>query len=212
MPLGVSPWIYPVWDCLGFLDLGYFLPHFREVFNYYLIKYFLMSFLFVFFWNSYDLNVGAFNIVPEVSEVVLISFNSFFVFSSLSFISTILSSTSHISLLPLLFYCWFPPEYFWSQLLHYSLLINSFLFLLGQVYHFFMFNFLCSFYFSSILCLLYFFGHICSCLDTCYSFLRQFVFSLISFFNLVNFHFISSWVFVFPFLFWMSKFVIYGVH
>ena len=79
MPWGVSPWVYPVWDSLGFLDLGdYFLPHFREVFNYYLLKYFLMVFLFVFFfWDSYDSNVGAFNIVPEVSEVVLSSFNSF---------------------------------------------------------------------------------------------------------------------------------------
>ena len=38
-----------------------------------------MAFLFVFFfWDSYDLNVGAFNIVPDVSETVLISFNSFF--------------------------------------------------------------------------------------------------------------------------------------
>ena len=96
--LGVSLWIYPVWGSLAFLDLGgYFLPHFREVFNYYLLKYFLMVFLFVFFWDSYDSNVGAFDIVPEVSEVVLISFNSFFSFSlSASFISTILSSTSLI--------------------------------------------------------------------------------------------------------------------
>ena len=85
-----------VWDSQGFLDLGdYFLPHFREVFKYYLLKYFLMAFLFdFFFWNSYDLNVGAFDIVPEVSKVVLISFNSFFL--SASFISTILSSTSLI--------------------------------------------------------------------------------------------------------------------
>ena len=90
---GVSPWVYPVWDSLGFLDLGnYFLPHFREVFNYYLLKYFLMVFLFVFFfWDSYDSNVGAFDIVPEVSEVVLNSLNYFFL--SASFISTILSST-----------------------------------------------------------------------------------------------------------------------
>ena len=83
MCLGVfSPWVNPVWDSLGFLDLGdYFLPHFREVFYYYLLKYFLMVFLFVFFfWDSYDLDVGAFNIVPEVSEIVLISFNSFFFF------------------------------------------------------------------------------------------------------------------------------------
>ena len=38
-----------------------------------------MVFLFVFSWDSYDSNVGAFNMVPEVSEFVLISFNSFFV-------------------------------------------------------------------------------------------------------------------------------------
>ena len=82
MSWSVSPWIYPVWDSLSFLDLGdYFLPHFREVFNYYLLKYFLMVFLLVlFFWDSYDSNVGAFNIVLEVSEIVLISFNSFFFF------------------------------------------------------------------------------------------------------------------------------------
>ena len=77
---GVSPWVYPVWNSLGFLGLDdYFLPHFREVFNYYFLKYFLMAFLFVFFfWDAYDSNVGAFEIVPEVSEVVLISFHSFF--------------------------------------------------------------------------------------------------------------------------------------
>ena len=97
MSWGVSPWVYPLWDSLGFLDLGdYFLLHFREVFNYYLLKYFLMVFLSVFFFDSYDSNVGAFNIVPEVSEVVLIYFNSFFFFLSDSFISTVLSSTSLI--------------------------------------------------------------------------------------------------------------------
>ena len=92
--------------CLGVFHLGfilfvtlwvswelgdYFLPHFREVFNYYLLKYFLMTFRSVFFWDSYDSNAGAFNIVPEVSEVVLISFNSFFLSAS-----NILSSTSLI--------------------------------------------------------------------------------------------------------------------
>ena len=56
-----------------------------------------MVFLFVFFfWDSYDLNVGAFNIVLEVSEIALISFNLFFFFLSHSFISTILYSTSLI--------------------------------------------------------------------------------------------------------------------
>ena len=87
-------------SCLGisgFLGLGWLFPsHFREAFNYYLLKYFLRPVLFVFFWDSYDSNVGAFNIVPEVSEIVLISFNSFSFFLSDSFISTILSSTSLI--------------------------------------------------------------------------------------------------------------------
>ena len=97
MSWGVLPWVYPVWDSLAFLDMDeYFLPHFREVFDYFLLKYFLMVSPFVFFlWDAYDSNVGAFNIVLEVSEVVLISFHSF-LFLSVSFISTILSSTSLI--------------------------------------------------------------------------------------------------------------------
>ena len=98
MYLGVVPWFYPVGNSLGFLDLGdYFLPHFREVFNYYLLKYFLMVFLFVFFfWDPYDSNVGAFNISQRslrLSSFILIHFSFF---HSVSFISTILSSTSLI--------------------------------------------------------------------------------------------------------------------
>ena len=65
MSWGVMPWVYPDWDSLGFLELHrYFLPHFGEVFSYYLLEYFLVAFLFVFFfWDSYDLNVCAFDIV-----------------------------------------------------------------------------------------------------------------------------------------------------
>ena len=88
--MDASPWIYPVWDSLHFLDLiDYFLSHIREVFNYNLFKYFLSPFLFLFFssflslflflfWDPYNLNVGAFNIVPEFSETVFNSFHSFF--------------------------------------------------------------------------------------------------------------------------------------
>ena len=125
-----SPWVYPVWDSLGFLHLcDYFLPHFREVFNCHL-KHFLMVFLFVFFfWDSYNSNVVAFNIVPDVSEIVLISFIFFF---SLFHWFLPFYHLPHLSyLLPQLFYCWFPLECFWSHLLHFSLLINSFLFFLG---------------------------------------------------------------------------------
>ena len=83
-----------------------------------------MVFLFVFFfWDSYDLNIGAFNIVPEVSEVVLISFNSFF---SVSFISTILSSTSLILYSASVFLLLVPSRVFLISLLHYSLYIDSF--------------------------------------------------------------------------------------
>ena len=47
----VSPWVYPVWDSLRFLDLGgYFLSHVRELFVYNLFKYFLRLFLFLFFF------------------------------------------------------------------------------------------------------------------------------------------------------------------
>ena len=54
---------------LCFLDLvNYFLSHVREVFSYYLFKYFLRSFLSLFsFWDPYNSNAGAFNVVPEVS-------------------------------------------------------------------------------------------------------------------------------------------------
>ena len=76
MCLGVFRLGCILFGTLGFLDLGdYFLHHFMEVVNYYLLKYFLMIFLFVFFfWDPYDSNVVAFNIVLEVSEIVLISF------------------------------------------------------------------------------------------------------------------------------------------
>ena len=45
MCLGVSsPWVYPVWNSLCFLDLGgYFCRHFGEVFSYYLLEYLLIS-------------------------------------------------------------------------------------------------------------------------------------------------------------------------
>ena len=117
---------FTVFGTLGFLDLGgCFLPHFRDVFNYYLLKYFLMPFLFVsFLWDTYDSNVGAFNVVPEVSEFVLICFYSFLL--SASFISTILSSASLILSYLSVILSLVPSK----MLLHCSLLIDSFLFLL----------------------------------------------------------------------------------
>ena len=94
----VSPWIYPVWDSLGFLDLiDYFLSHIREVFKYNLLKYFLSPFVFLFFfWDPYNFNVGVFNVVSEVSETVLNSFHSFFFILLCGSYVLILSSRSLI--------------------------------------------------------------------------------------------------------------------
>ena len=132
--------------CLGVFRLGFILfetswvswtrmiilPHFREVFKYYLLEYFLMVFLFFFsFWDSYDSNIEAFHIVPEVSEVVLISFNSFSFFLSASFISTILSSTSLILSSASIILMLVPSQVFFFSFIAFSLYIDSFLFLLS---------------------------------------------------------------------------------
>ena len=131
MSWGISPWVYPVWDSLCFLDLcHYFLPHIGEVFSYYLLEYFLIAFL-----SSSGTPVirmlGHFTLSQRSLRLssFLFIFVSFFL--SASFISTILSSTSLILSYASVFYCWFPAECFWSHLLHYSFLIDSFLFLLG---------------------------------------------------------------------------------
>ena len=63
---------------MGFCGLDYFLFHVGEIFNYNFFKIFLIPFLFLFFLDPYNLNVGSFDIVPEVSETILSSFHSFY--------------------------------------------------------------------------------------------------------------------------------------
>ena len=96
-------WVSWTWVTISFPILGKFST---------IISSSIFSFLFVFFfWDSYDSNVGAFNIVPEVSEIVHISF--IFLFSSLFHLFLPFYLLPHLSyLLPPLFYCWFPPECF----------------------------------------------------------------------------------------------------
>ena len=70
-------------SCMGFfVPLGldwHFLFHVGEIFNYNLFKNFLIPFLLLFiFWDAYNLNVGVFDMVPEVSETFLSSFHSFY--------------------------------------------------------------------------------------------------------------------------------------
>ena len=98
-------WVSWTWMAISFLILGKLSTITSS-------SIFSWPFLFVFFWDSYDLNVGAFNIVPGVSEIVLISFNSFFLFPLcfIYFYHSIFYLTYPIFCL--LFYCWFPPECF----------------------------------------------------------------------------------------------------
>ena len=69
-----------LYGTLCLLDLiDYFLFHVGEIFNYNLVKNFLIPFLFLFFfWDPCNSNVGAFDIAPDVSETILSSFNSFY--------------------------------------------------------------------------------------------------------------------------------------
>ena len=91
-------WLYPVWDSLCFLGLiGYSLSDVREIFDYNVFKYFLRPFFFLFFfWDPYNSNVDAFNIVPEVLLLFSFLFILFPLFCSLAVISTIFSSSSLI--------------------------------------------------------------------------------------------------------------------
>ena len=73
---GLGIWISWTWVAISFPILGNFSTIISP-------SIFLCPFFFVFFWDSYDSNVGAFDIFPEASEVVLISFNSFIFFFSL---------------------------------------------------------------------------------------------------------------------------------
>ena len=69
-------WVSWTWVVISFPTLGKFSAIISS-------SIFLMVFLFVFFfWDSYDSNVVASNIVLEVSEIVLISFNLFSFFFS----------------------------------------------------------------------------------------------------------------------------------
>ena len=64
-PVGVDP----VLDSLYFLELHVcFLSQVKDVFRYYVIKYVLSHFLFLFsFWDPYHANISIFDAVSEIS-------------------------------------------------------------------------------------------------------------------------------------------------
>ena len=70
-------------SCMGLFVLleliDYFLFHSGEIFNYNLFKSVLIPFIFLFFFlDPYNSNISVFDIVPEVSEIILNSFHSFY--------------------------------------------------------------------------------------------------------------------------------------
>ena len=79
--------------CLGVFLLGFILygtlfvswtwvtislPMLGKFFTIISSNIFSDPFFFFFLWDPYNLNVGAFSVVPEVSEIVFNSFHSFF--------------------------------------------------------------------------------------------------------------------------------------
>ena len=95
----VSPWVYHVWDSLCLLDLmDYFLFHAGEIFNYNLLKNFLIPFLILFFfWDPYIIWMLV-HLILSQSSLRLFSVLSilFTLFCSSEVISTILSYSSLI--------------------------------------------------------------------------------------------------------------------
>ena len=84
MCLGVFLLQFILCGTLCLFDLNdYFLFHVGKIFNYNLFKNFLIPFLFLFFWDSYNLNVGAFDTVPSLWDYP--QFFSFFLYFILLF-------------------------------------------------------------------------------------------------------------------------------
>lgn len=86
--------VHLVWNALCFLDLSVcFLPQIRKVFSHYLFKHIFFPFLLLFsFWNPYNADIGALNVVPGVPYTILIFKTLFSFCCSVWVISTVLSS------------------------------------------------------------------------------------------------------------------------
>ena len=125
--------------CLGVFLLGFILPgtlcaswtwltswtwlsHVKEVFSYYLFKYFLRSFLSLFsFQDPYTAN-GVFNVERSL-RLTSFLFILFSVFWSLAMISTILSSRSFIHASASVILLWIPSIVYYLSLFVCSLVL-----------------------------------------------------------------------------------------
>ena len=108
--------VYPVWDFLGFLDFG--------VISFPILgKFSTIISSSIFSW-SFFLSSSGTHIIQMLGHLTLswrslrLSSLLLFIFSSLFHLFLPFYLLPHLSyLLPPLFYCWFPPECFWSHLL-----------------------------------------------------------------------------------------------
>ena len=106
----VPPWVYPVWTlCTFWTWVIISLSMLRKFYYYSLFRCFLRPFLFplllLYFLDSYNVNFDVFNVVPDVSETVLISFHYFYFILSCGsdFCHSVLQLTYLFILLPQLF-------------------------------------------------------------------------------------------------------------
>ena len=91
------------WLTISFSTLGKFSTIISS-------KFFWYPFL-LFFWDPYNSNVGAFDIVPEVSETIISSFHSFLFYSALQKLFPLLCLPAHCFVLLLQIFCyWFLPD------------------------------------------------------------------------------------------------------
>ena len=118
-------WVSWAWVAISFPILGKFSTiTSSSIFS---CPFFLFFF---FFWGSYDSNVGVYHCPRCLWGCPHFFFFFFFPLCFFYFHHSTFHLTYPIFYLQL-FYCWFPPECFWSHLFHYSLLIDSLSFLLG---------------------------------------------------------------------------------
>jgi len=93
--LDKPPWVYPAWDSLPFLDLvDHSLSHVREVFSYYLLTYFLESFLSL--SSPYGTPLVHLMLSQKFLTLFFFFLHFFLIFCFTAVISTILSSRSLI--------------------------------------------------------------------------------------------------------------------
>ena len=128
MCLGMFLLGFILYGTLHFLDFSEcFLSYVKEVFSYYLFKYFLRVFLSLFSsWDPYKVNVGAFTVVLRSLRLSSFLFITFSLFCFEAVISTI-CLPAHLSvLLPDLFSYWFLLMYFFMLVI--VLFISGYLF------------------------------------------------------------------------------------